>query len=74
MTRSIRGIGGVTTGHAEARKEFRNILFDFDSDRIKRSSYPQLGEIGMALGMVMADHPDYRFSIEGHTDSIGDHD
>lgn len=72
MTRSIRGIGGVTTGHTEARQEFRNILFDFDSDRLRQSSYPQLGEIGKALSAVMTAHPGSRFSIEGHTDSIGD--
>jgi len=43
------------------------ILFDSGSDKIKAESYKTLADIGTML----ADNPDLRVSIEGHTDSDG---
>jgi outer membrane protein OmpA-like peptidoglycan-associated protein len=43
------------------------ILFDSGSDKIKAESYKTLADIGQLL----ADSPDLRLSIEGHTDSDG---
>ena len=82
-----RGIGGVRTGRssgpakedtpvydsegAEARRRFRNILFDVNSSRIKGSSYRQLDEVGKALRTIMDQYPGALFIIEGYTDSTG---
>ena len=43
------------------------IYFDFASDRIRPQSEPVLKEISE----VLSRNPDWRLSIEGHTDSIG---
>ena len=43
------------------------IYFDFGSDVIKPESDPVLREIGK----VMADHPTWALSVDGHTDNIG---
>lgn len=52
----------------EGRVATQGILFDTGSDRIRPESTPTLDEIGRML----ADHPDLRIVIEGHTDSVGD--
>ncbi len=43
------------------------IYFDFNRDTIKRESEPVLKEIVQA----MADNPDWKLTVEGHTDNIG---
>jgi outer membrane protein OmpA-like peptidoglycan-associated protein len=64
------GVGGV--GQAQSRIAFKNILFDFNSERLKKESFPQLDEIGKALSTLVKQK--MRFIIEGHTDSIGGDD
>jgi outer membrane protein OmpA-like peptidoglycan-associated protein len=49
------------------RVDVYGIYFDFNSDRIRPESEPVLKEIGD----VMKRHPDWRLSIDGHTDNIG---
>lgn len=71
-TRQVtRGIGGTATGHIAVRKQFQNIMFDFDSHSIKESSYIQINEIGKALRTIMGNFPNYTFTVEGHTDNTG---
>lgn len=53
---------------ATGRYTTQGILFDSGSDRIRPESTPTLKEIGKML----ADHPDLRIMIEGHTDNVGD--
>jgi outer membrane protein OmpA-like peptidoglycan-associated protein len=48
------------------RVDVYDILFDFNSDRIREESAPRLEEIAGLLGR----HPDWKLSIEGHTDGI----
>lgn len=43
------------------------IYFDFNSDRIRKESDPILKE----LGELLARHPDWTLSIDGHTDNVG---
>ena len=43
------------------------IYFDFNSDRIRKESDPILKE----LGNLLARHPDWTLSINGHTDNVG---
>lgn len=45
------------------------IYFDYNSDEIKKESEPVLKEIAQA----MADKPEWKLTITGHTDSIGGH-
>jgi outer membrane protein OmpA-like peptidoglycan-associated protein len=53
------------------RAKVYGILFDFDRDTIKvAESKPVLDEVVE----VMKKHPDWRFSLEGHTDSVGKDD
>ncbi|MEZ4425257.1 MAG: OmpA family protein [Gemmatimonadota bacterium] len=53
---------------AEGRVSTQGILFAVDSDQIRPESTPTLEEIGTML----ADHPDLRLAVEGHTDADGD--
>jgi len=50
------------TGHADVY----DIYFSFNSDQIRDESEPTLREIGDVLGR----HPDWKLSIDGHTDGI----
>lgn len=55
---------------AESRKAITwGINFDFNSDVIRPVSEPVLKEIAQA----MADRPDWKLTITGHTDNIGGH-
>ena len=45
------------------------IYFDYNSDEIKSESEPVLKEIAQA----MADKPDWKLTVIGHTDNIGGH-
>jgi len=45
------------------------IYFDYNSDEIKKESEPVLKEIAQA----MADRPNWKLMITGHTDNIGGH-
>jgi outer membrane protein OmpA-like peptidoglycan-associated protein len=45
----------------------KNIFFDFDSDSLKPTSYPELD----LLTDLLFDNPFLKISINGHTDSIG---
>ena len=51
------------------RLSFDQITFEFDSAKISREAIPVLREIGTAL--KTDDLREYRFLIEGHTDSTG---
>ena len=44
-----------------------NVFFEFNSDQIVPRYYADLN----TLGKVLEQHPEGRFHIEGHTDSIG---
>jgi outer membrane protein OmpA-like peptidoglycan-associated protein len=48
------------------RAEVYDIYFDFNSDRLRQESDSTLQDIGT----VLRRHPDWKLSIEGHTDSI----
>ena len=48
------------------RAEVYDIYFNFDSDQIREESEPTLREIDE----LMRRHPDWKLTIEGHTDSI----
>jgi outer membrane protein OmpA-like peptidoglycan-associated protein len=63
------GVGGVT----QQRIGFNNILFEFNSDKLKRESTAQLNEIGNALS-ILCKQKNKNITIEGHTDSIGKDD
>ncbi len=52
----------IQTGRADVY----SIYFSFNSDQIREESEPTLEEIAD----VMRRHPDWRLSIEGHTDSV----
>jgi outer membrane protein OmpA-like peptidoglycan-associated protein len=55
---------------AKSRKAITwGINFDFNSDVIRPVSEPVLTEIAQA----MADRPDWKLTVTGHTDSIGGH-
>jgi flagellar motor protein MotB len=49
---------------------FKNIEFDQDKANIRASMHPVLDRIAL----FMVDHPTFRLSIKGHTDSKGDPD
>lgn len=49
------------------RVDVYGIYFDFASDQIRAESQPILQEIAS----VLTRHPDWRLSVEGHTDNIG---
>jgi outer membrane protein OmpA-like peptidoglycan-associated protein len=51
----------------KGRVATQGILFDFGSDRLRPESTPTLKEIGAML----AEHPELRLMIEGHTDNVG---
>jgi outer membrane protein OmpA-like peptidoglycan-associated protein len=51
----------------DKRVDVYGIYFDFNSDRIRPESQPVLEEIGS----IMKAHPDWRLSIQGHTDNVG---
>ena len=53
----------LTTGRADVY----DIYFDFNSDALREESEPTLREIADVLGR----HPDWKLSVEGHTDNIG---
>jgi outer membrane protein OmpA-like peptidoglycan-associated protein len=60
--------GSLEEGLLEnSRVDVYGIYFDFNSDRIRPESEPVLGEIGS----ILQRHPDWRLSIEGHTDNVG---
>jgi len=71
LLRSFRFAEGGKTLKQQLDEEGRiithGILFDSGSDKIKAESYKTLADIGQLL----ADSPDLRLSIEGHTDSDG---
>ncbi|HEU4828082.1 MAG TPA: OmpA family protein [Gemmatimonadales bacterium] len=52
---------------AEGRVATQGIYFDTGSDRIRPESTPTLRQISTML----AEHPDLRLTIEGHTDNVG---
>jgi len=49
------------------RADVYDIYFTFNSDQIREESEPRLKEIADALNK----HPDWKLSVEGHTDGIG---
>ena len=58
---ALRGRRGLT---------FRNVLFGFNSAKLKRESLAQLAEMGKALSSLTRTRG-MKFRIEGHTDSKG---
>jgi len=52
---------------SDERVEVYGIYFDFNSGRIRSESEPILREIADALQQ----HPDWKLSVEGHTDAVG---
>lgn len=50
----------------EGRVEIPDIFFRFDSDEIREESDRRLAEIAA----VLKRHPDWKLSVEGHTDSL----
>jgi outer membrane protein OmpA-like peptidoglycan-associated protein len=58
---------GVPGRDAPIRSVVPNVYFEFNSDRIDPRYYPDLDKLGQAL----AQRPEYRLRIEGHTDNIG---
>lgn len=67
---------GPGNGSAASGKgvDFHNIVFDSGSYAIQPDAYLQLDEIGTALSLLSRRFPQIRFTIEGHTDSLGDPD
>jgi outer membrane protein OmpA-like peptidoglycan-associated protein len=62
------GGGSVEGGLLRNRRvDVYGIYFDFNSDKIREESEPVLQEIGEA----MTRHPEWRISVDGHTDNIG---
>jgi OmpA family protein len=62
------GGGSVEDGLRRNRRvDVYGIYFDFNSDTIRAESEPVLREIGEA----MKRHPEWRMSIDGHTDNVG---
>ncbi len=62
------GGGSVEGGLLRNRRvDVYGIYFDFNSDKIREESEPVLQEIGEA----MTRHPEWRVSVDGHTDNIG---
>jgi len=61
------GLQPVKTG---ASFSVRNFLFDFDSDKLRPESGPELSR----LASFMKEHPDIKITIEGHTDDVGEED
>jgi len=62
------GGGSVEGGLLRNRRvDVYGIYFDFNSDKIRPESEPVLEEIGDA----MKRHPEWRISVDGHTDNIG---
>lgn len=53
---------------ADGRVALQGIYFDTGSDRIRPESSGQLKQIADML----AEHPDLKLTIEGHTDNVGD--
>jgi len=45
----------------------KNIFFDFDSDSLKSTSYPELGQ----LTDLLISNPGINIQINGHTDNVG---
>jgi outer membrane protein OmpA-like peptidoglycan-associated protein len=63
-----RSAEGLERALAErGRADIYSIHFSFNSDRIRDESEPTLKEIAGLLAM----HPEWKLSIEGHTDDIG---
>ncbi len=52
----------------DCRVEVPGIYFDFNRDTLTPQSAPAL----RAIAEVLARHPDWRLTIEGHTDDVGD--
>jgi outer membrane protein OmpA-like peptidoglycan-associated protein len=52
---------------ATGRAQIYGIYFDFASDALRPESDAVLKEISQVLG----EHPDWKLSVEGHTDNIG---
>ncbi len=50
------------------QKAFDNLLFETGKDVIVSSSFPSLND----LGVVLANNPEYKLHLEGHTDNKGD--
>ncbi len=52
------------------RAQVYGIYFDFASDQLR----PESAEVLKQIANVLRDHPDWKLSVEGHTDNIGGDD
>lgn len=52
---------------ATGKADVYDLYFSFNSDQIRTESEPRIKEIADALNK----HPDWKLSVEGHTDNIG---
>jgi len=59
---------GTKDGCPEMTTLFQNIEFEFDSDRLTRSSFPTLDQIAITL---IANPSSVKMSVAGYTDYIG---
>ncbi len=61
---------GLMPVKAGASFSVRNFLFDFDSDKLRPESGPELSR----LSSFLKEHPSIKITIEGHTDDVGEED
>ncbi len=54
----------------ESKAELHNIFFDYNSDRLKPESYPELDR----LVEFLKKNPSIEIEVSGHTDNIGSYD
>lgn len=67
LEQDVKGLKDQADG-SKISATFENIEFDFDSDRIKQSSYPTLDQIAS----ILRDNQTWgTLLINGHTDSVG---
>lgn len=67
LEQDVKGLKDAAEG-TKINATFENIEFDFDSDRIKQSSYPTLDQIAS----ILKDNQTWgTLLINGHTDSVG---
>ena len=71
MIKNIRIAEGAVPLYDRLKTEgkliFNNIQFDYNKATLKAESLPIIAEIAQ----LMKDHPELKFSVEGHTDSDG---
>lgn len=54
-------------GDEQTEIVLNNVLFDPGSDRLQKSSYPELNR----LARILKENPSLKIEVQGHTDSVG---